>query len=135
MKQEPITSTLQNYAHEVWLASLGTFRKIQTEGNRLLDGLVKQGEPGKARSKEVIETKAEAKISHQVKVEAKRSKIAEYQNRLERILQSSVTHALKWLNMVNGEDIRMLSKCLDTLEASIRELERVSKPRPSVTKH
>ena len=135
MKQEPITSTLQNYAHEVWLASLGTFRKIQTEGNRLLDSVVKQGEAVKARSKEANETKAEAKRGHKAKVEAKRSHIAEYQNRLEQILQSSVTHALHWLNIVTSEDIRMLSKHLDTLEASIRELESARKPRPSVTKH
>ena len=81
MKHESITSHTKNYAHQVWLASLGTVGILQKEGRKLFSELVEEGKSVEARSKatpakgrgkvgSLAETVVAKKETYQKKLEA-----------------------------------------------------------------
>jgi chromosome segregation ATPase len=51
MKHEPVTSHTTNYAHQIWLASIGMVGTIQKKGSELFSELVKEGKNVEARSR------------------------------------------------------------------------------------
>lgn len=128
MNQEFITTNLQKYAYQTWLAGLGAFRTIEKEGGRLFERLVKEGEAVQAR------TKTEIHKDHTAKVKAK-SKVVGYQQWLEQAVQDNITLVLHWLNIVTKEDIRAVSHRIDALEVSLQELKGSNKSRSTLVQH
>jgi poly(hydroxyalkanoate) granule-associated protein len=61
MRQEPITSKIQHYAHQTLIVGLGALGKLQREGGKLFNDLVKEGKAVEARNKKAAQAKTEAK--------------------------------------------------------------------------
>lgn len=134
MKQQAVASNLQNYVHQAWLVGLGAYGKIQKEGGRFFDTLVKEGKAFERSHEEAAGAQAQASKVHKPKLSFQNS-MAKYANKVGKMVQGGVNDALHWLNIATDRDIKTLSRHLDELEASIRELKAIRKSNPAIAEH
>ena len=46
---------IEKYSRQIWLAGLGAYSKISNDGNKLFDGLVKDGEKAEKKAKTEVD--------------------------------------------------------------------------------
>lgn len=103
---------VKDSAHQIWLAGLGAFSKAQEEGNRLFETLVVEGEKVEAQTKKVAEEK----------VEEARHRTSDTWDKLEQLFEDRVSRALSRLGVPTNDDVQQLSKQIEALNESIKEL-------------
>lgn len=99
-------------AHQIWLAGVGAFAKAEAEGGQFFESLVKEGEAVEERTKKVAEEK----------IEAIKTKASESWEKVEEMFQERVARVLKRLGVPTHEDLSKLSKQVEALDKSIKEL-------------
>lgn len=114
-----------NSAHQIWLAGLAAFAKTQEEGGKFFDSLVKEGEKIEARSRKAAEGR----------IEEVRNKTVDTWERLEQVFEDRVSRSLNRLGVPTHEDLKAISKQMEELNKSIKELARREKQetRPRVS--
>jgi poly(hydroxyalkanoate) granule-associated protein len=121
-------------ANQIWLAGLGAFAVAQQEGGKLFEILVSEGEEFETQTMKTASQKVE-KVKD--KVEEVRGKATEQLDKLEQAFQKRVARALNRLGVPTNEDIHDLSRRVDALNKTIRQLARTepssTKERPEVT--
>jgi poly(hydroxyalkanoate) granule-associated protein len=104
-------------AHQIWLAGLGAFARAQSEGGKMFDSLVKEGE--------AVQTRTGKAASAQV---ARLSKSAAGTwDKLEQVFEDRVSKSLNRLGVPSYGDIQALSKHVNELNANVRMLVKQSK--------
>jgi poly(hydroxyalkanoate) granule-associated protein len=111
-KDKNITQQVMDSAHQIWLAGLGAFAVAQTEGPKLFNTLVKEGESVQARATKV----ASAQISQMSKG------AGGAWDKLEQVFEARVSKSLNRLGVPTFKDIQALSKRVDELNASVQAL-------------
>jgi poly(hydroxyalkanoate) granule-associated protein len=106
------TKLVKDSAHQIWLAGLGAFAKAQEEGSKFFETLVKEGEEIESRTKKVAEEK----------VEEAKTKTSDTWDKLEQVFEDRVSRALNRLGVPTNDDIKNLSKRMEELNRSIKEL-------------
>ena len=118
-----------NSAHQVWLAGLGALARAQTEGPKLFENLVEEGERVHNRTRDA----AEAALTNAMKgvrgtiderVEGVRDRATETWDNIEKIFQSRVHKALRQLGVPTAADINALSRKVNELTKSVESLAR-----------
>lgn len=99
-------------ARQIWLAGVGAFAKAEAEGGQFFESLVKEGEAVEERTKKVAEEK----------IEAIKTKASESWEKVEEMFQERVARVLKRLGVPTHEDLSKLSKQVEALDKSIKEL-------------
>lgn len=123
-------ATVKESAHQIWLAGLGAFAKAQSEGNKVFDALVKEGESIHARTRKVADDKI-AEVA---------GKAAGTWDRLETVFEERVARALGTLGVPTKKDIDRLSKRVTELTSAVAQLTEgqpaapVAKEVPSATR-
>jgi poly(hydroxyalkanoate) granule-associated protein len=113
--------TIMESANQIWLAGLGAFAKTQEEGGKFFEALVKEGEEVEARTRKVADDMVE---DVKGKVQSMTGKAADKLDKLEQAFQNRVARALGRLGVPTYEDVLEISRRLDALQQSIRELDR-----------
>ncbi|HYM36470.1 MAG TPA: phasin family protein, partial [Steroidobacteraceae bacterium] len=118
-----------NSAHQVWLAGLGALARAQTEGPKVFQSLVDEGQRVHAHSRDV----AEEALSNAMKsmrgaiderIEGARDKASETWDNIEKIFQSRVQKSLRQLGVPTATDVNSLSRKVDELTQSVESLAR-----------
>src|SRR6478609_6645597 len=122
-----IVQLVTHSAHQIWLAGLGAFAKAQSEGTKLFDSLVKEGEALQSRAGKAANTQI-ALISKSV---------GGTLDKLEQVFEARVSKSLNKLGVPTYGDIQALSKQVNQLNASVQELlksEKQAKRAPKSAK-
>jgi len=117
--EKPTASNILDSANQIWLAGLGAFALAQDEGSKLFDTLVKEGEKVEARTRKAADDMVEGVKG---KIEEVRGKATEQLDKLEQAFQDRVARALNRLGVPTNEDVQELSKRVEALNESIRQL-------------
>ncbi len=132
----PVEKTVANVtesAQQIWLAGLGAFTMAQKEGPKFFDKLVDEGSKVQNRTravagKAVNQTVREVQDVLNSGVESMRSQVTTTWDGLEHVFQDRVARALKQLGMPTSEELAALTRKVDALTRSVREL--AGKKRP-----
>ena len=108
-------------AHLIWLAGLGAFAKVSSEGGKLFETLVQEGEKIEERTQ-----KAAAGALEVVKEQTgeSRDRAAETWEQVEQIFEDRLARVLGRLGVPNHDDVRELTQRLDKVQAQLEAVRR-----------
>ena len=115
------SQSVRESAHVIWLAGLGAFAKVSSEGGKLFEALVKEGEKVEERTREVAEGALEAAREQTGET---RGRMIETWDKLEQIFEDRLNRVLGRLGVPSSDDLRELTQRIDTLQARLDELGR-----------
>lgn len=116
---EQRAASAMDFVDQIWLAGLGAFAKTQEQGGKLFERLVKEGEKVEAATHKAADDMFEEVKG---KVDAVRSKASDKLDKLEQAFQDRVARALGRLGVPTNDDIQAITRRLEALNDSIREL-------------
>ena len=131
---EKTVAGMTDSAQQIWLAGLGAFTMAQKEGPKFFDKLVDEGSKVQNRTREVAgkavnQTVREVQDVLNSGVESMRSQVTTTWDGLEHVFQERVARALKQLGVPTSEELAALTRKVDALTRSVREL--AGKKRPA----
>ncbi|MGA7984490.1 MAG: phasin family protein [Burkholderiales bacterium] len=112
-----IGHVVMNSAQQIWLAGLGAFARAQSEGSKMFDSLVKEGEAVQSRTGKAASAQM-ARLSKNA---------AGTWDKLEQVFEERVSKSLNKLGVPSYGDIQALSKHVNELNANVRILVKQSK--------
>jgi len=132
----PLGGAVKDSAQQIWLAGLGAFAKVQEEGGKVFDTLVKEGLAIQRKTQAVAEETLSEATSRLASVATGiNSKASGQWDKLEGIFEDRVSKALNKLGIPSAQDIQTLSQRIDTLNAQVAALQTPPKPaRPAPAK-
>jgi len=115
------SQSVRESAHVIWLAGLGAFAKVSTEGGKLFETLVKEGEKVEERTREdaadMLETVRE-------QTGETRGRMVETWDKVEQIFEDRLNRVLGRLGVPSRDDLCELTQRIDALQAQLDELSR-----------
>ena len=115
------SQSVRESAHLIWLAGLGAFAKVSSEGGKLFETLVKEGEKVEERSRGATAGALEAAKEP---TDEARSRMVETWDKVEQIFEDRLTRVLGQLGVPNRDDLHEVTQRIDALQAQIAELGR-----------
>ena len=117
---------VEEYSRKIWLAGLGVYSKIDTDGSKLFDTLVKDGEKAEklaksAGSKLVEEAKASTS-SARSRVEDVKDLVLEKWSEFEEAFDKRLSSAISRLGVPSREEVKTLHAQVDALTKHIEKL-------------
>jgi poly(hydroxyalkanoate) granule-associated protein len=121
-------------AQHIWLAGLGAFAVAQKEGPKFFDRLVEEGNKVQNRTKQVAgkavnQTVKDMRDAVDSGVESMRSQVTTTWDNLEKVFQDRVARSLKQLGVPTADELDSLSRKVDNLARSVRELTKTRSVR------
>ena len=114
------SDTMKESAQQIWLAGLGAFSKVQHEGGKVFETLVKDGlsiqhKTQKAAEEKLVEASQQvSQMSHQIA-----EKATGQWDKLETIFEDRVARALSRLGHPAIEEFQTLQKRIEQLESQL----------------
>lgn len=123
------TDRIKDSAQQIWLAGLGAFAKMQQEGSKAFEALVKDGVGVQKRTQQAAEeTLAQAQARMAGFASEFGTKAAGGWGKLENIFEDRVARALEKLGMPSAQEVAALQARVEALEAALRRKEAASAP-------
>ncbi len=116
----PLSESVQDSAHLIWLAGLGAFAKVGDEGSKLFEKLIKEGEKVEKKARDAATGKLE---EAQGKVDETRSKVADTWDKVEQLFEDRLTQVLSRLGVPNRDDLQKLTERVDQLQEMIKAVD------------
>lgn len=111
---------VEEYSRKIWLAGLGVYSKIDTDGSKLFDSLVKEGEKAekltKAKAPKATQSSARSKVED-VK-ELAIGKWEEFEEAFDKRLNSAISR----LGVPSRDEVKALHTKVETLTKHIEKL-------------
>ncbi|WP_339529422.1 phasin family protein [Pseudomonas mucidolens] len=121
-------SDVKSYARRIWLAGLGAYAKVGSEGSEYFKELVKTGQDVESKSKKVVNQQLDAANSQLDYVKSNLSsvkgKVEVQLDKVERAFDSRVASALNRIGIAAKHDVETLSAKLDELTALLERVAR-----------
>ena len=118
---ENLSKSLSESAQQIWLAGVGAFGRAQEEGTRLLEGLVREGLNIEKTARSFAGSRAdEVRDAVESRVGQARERATDTWDKLEKVFEDRVHTALVKLGVPGRDDLRDLSRRVDTLTAELR---------------
>lgn len=111
---------VEEYSRKIWLAGLGVYSKIDTDGSSLFDSLVKEGEKAEKLTK-AGESKA-GKSSTRSKVGDVKELALEKWSELEEAFDKRLNSAISRLGVPSREEVKALHAKVEALTQHIEKL-------------
>jgi poly(hydroxyalkanoate) granule-associated protein len=112
---------IKDSAQQIWLAGLGAFAKMQQEGSKAFEALVKDGAGMQKKTQQAAEeTLAQAQTRMAGFASEFGTKAAGQWGKLENIFEERVARALEKLDVPSAADMAALQARIDTLEAQLK---------------
>lgn len=133
---ERIGRKVTHSAQQVWLAGLGALARAQSEGSRLFESLVKEGEHAEERSREESAQGASLRDSVENTLGQARDRAAGTWDRVEKSFEDRVHKVLRRMDIPTHADIEALNNRLDALNRRLTRAEsRASHSAPPPEEH
>jgi poly(hydroxyalkanoate) granule-associated protein len=116
-----LAQAMRDSAQKIWLAGLGAFERAKSEGPRMFETLVEQGQGLRARATEAADQA----------LKTVREQAGEAQGRwdkLEQVFEDRVSRSLHRLGVVTSRELADLSSQVEELNQTVRELMRAGAP-------
>ena len=115
------TDRIKDSAQQIWLAGLGAFAKMQQEGSKAFEALVKDGAGVQKKTQQAAEeTLAQAQARMAGFASEFGTKAAGGWGKLENIFEDRVARALEKLGVPSAEEVAALRTRVETLETRLR---------------
>ena len=112
---------IKDSAQQIWLAGLGAFAKMQEEGSKAFEALVKDGAGMQKKTQQAAEeTLAQAQARMAGFASEFGTKAAGGWGKLENIFEDRVARALEKLGMPSADEVVALKARVDALEAQLK---------------
>ncbi|MEZ2295431.1 phasin family protein [Variovorax sp. RCC_210] len=113
---------IKDSAQQIWLAGLGAFAKMQQEGSKAFEALVKDGAGMQKKTQQAAEeTLSQAQQRMAGFASEFGSKAAGQWGKLENIFEERVARALEKLGTPTAADMAALQARVDALEAQLKK--------------
>jgi len=109
-----ITQWVVDFPRHIWLAGLGAFGRIESEGSRFFGYLVQEGE----------EFEAGLMKSTHNRFEEIRERTSDAWNRFEQLFGDLIAKVLQQLDIATDKDIAEIAKRVDVLSVNIKALSK-----------
>ena len=111
---------VEEYSRKIWLAGLGVYSKIDTDGSKLFDSLVKDGEKAEklTRAAEPKSTKSATRS----KVEDVKELALGKWGELEEAFDKRLSNAISRLGVPSRDEVKVLQAKVETLTKHIEKL-------------
>lgn len=109
---------IEKYSRKIWLAGLGIYSKVDQDGSKLFDSLVKDGEKAEKQAKEAAESAKESTSRVSEVKERARGKWGELEEAFDKRLNSAISR----LGVPSRNEIKALHQQVDTLTKQIERL-------------
>jgi len=127
-EEDKAAERIKDSAQQIWLAGLGAFAKMQQEGSKAFEALVKDGVGIQKKTQQAAEeTLSQAQARMAGLASEIGSKASGGWGKLENIFEERVARALVNLGVPTAEEFAALKARVEELED---ELDALSKPRP-----
>lgn len=103
----------RKYTKQIWLAGLGAFSRVEEEGNKLFETLVKVGEELESTTEQVINQ--HLNDAEQNSIQDKHST----KTKVDKLLDHSVHHSLSRLGLVTVQDLQYLESLIVQLHHKV----------------
>ena len=117
---------VEEYSRKIWLAGLGVYSKIDTDGSKLFDTLVKDGEKAEKLAKsaghKVAESVKASTSSARSRVEDVKDLALEKWGELEEAFDKRLNSAITRLGVPSREEVKALHAKVETLTKHIEKL-------------
>lgn len=115
---------IEKYSRQIWLAGLGAYAKISTDGNKLFDSLVKEGESAEKQARGEMDKQVDTvKATTRSKVGGVKDKALGKWGELEEAFDKRLNSAISRLGVPSRNEVAALNEKVDLL---MRELERLT---------
>ncbi|MBT2321953.1 phasin family protein [Variovorax paradoxus] len=115
------TDRIKDSAQQIWLAGLGAFAKMQQEGSKAFEALVKDGMGVQKKTQQAAEeTLAQAQARMSGFASEFGTKAAGGWGKLESIFEDRVARALEKLGMPSAQEVAALQARVEALEAELK---------------
>jgi len=106
----------RKYTKQIWLAGLGAFSRVEEEGNKLFESLVKVGEELEHSTEQIIEQH----FSHAE--QRSESLVSHPKSCVDKLLEHSLQHALARLGLVTVQDLHRIESLIIELHQKVDSL-------------
>ena len=117
---------VKDVAEQIWLAGLGAYTKMENEGSKWFDSLVKDGERLEEKTRDLVDRQwafYRDKVNEvKGKVEEVKDKATHSIDRIEKIFDERVSSALSRLNIPSKKDIDGINCQLNALKKEVEAL-------------
>lgn len=114
------TDRIKDSAQQIWLAGLGAFAKMQEEGSKAFEALVKDGASVQKKTQHAAEESlAQAQARMAGFASEFGAKAAGGWGKLENIFEERVARALEKLGIPTAQDVAVLQARIEALEAQL----------------
>ncbi|MFJ2714503.1 MULTISPECIES: phasin family protein [unclassified Pseudomonas] len=123
-------SDVKSYARKIWLAGLGAYAKVGSEGSEYFQELIKAGQTVEKKGKKVVAEKLEAANAEideaKDEVTSFKGRVEVQLDKVEKAFDSRVASALNRIGIPSKHDVETLSAKLDELTALLERVARKS---------
>jgi poly(hydroxyalkanoate) granule-associated protein len=120
-KDDDKPDRIKDSAQQIWLAGLGAFAKMQQEGSKAFEALVKDGMGVQKKTQQAAEeTLAQAQARMAGFASEFGTKAAGGWGKLENIFEDRVARALEKLGMPSAQEVAALQARVEALEAQLK---------------
>jgi poly(hydroxyalkanoate) granule-associated protein len=109
------TDALRDSAEKIWLAGLGAFERMKSEGPRMFETLVEQGRNMSARAKDAADQALKGMRETNYEGSGRWEKF-------EQAIQERVSKSLSGLGVMTSKEVEALSKQVAELNEHVRDL-------------
>jgi len=117
---------VEDYSRKIWLAGLGVYSKIDTDGSKLFDTLVKDGEKAEKLTKAAVGKKVDAAkdtaSSAKSRISGVKDRALGTWDQLEGAFDKRLNSAISRLGVPSRNEVKDLHKKVDTLTKQIEKL-------------
>lgn len=132
---ERFATSLGESAQQVWLAGIGALGRAQSEGSRLFDSLVEEGEHLEREARESVGERAdEVRQAVDSGVDEARAFAGGTWDRWEKAFDERMQRALGRLGVPGRDEVARLNRQVEELRAELRRQGRTPAPRKAPAK-
>ena len=125
---------IKDSAQQIWLAGLGAFAKMQQEGSKAFEALVKDGVGIQKKTQQAAEeTLAQAQARMSGFANEFGAKAAGQWGKLENLFEERVARALEHLGVPSADEVTALRARVAALEAQLK-IRQAPTPRKNATR-
>ncbi|GAA4337480.1 hypothetical protein GCM10023165_15520 [Variovorax defluvii] len=140
MPDDDKTDRIKDSAQQIWLAGLGAFAKMQQEGSKAFEALVKDGLGVQKKTQQAAEeTLSQAQARMAGFASEFGSRAAGGWGKLESIFEERVARALEKLGMPSAHEVAALQARVEALEAQLKRKDGAVRsaraPRKTAARH
>lgn len=125
VQDSALAKSVKDSAEHIWLAGMGAFSKVQAEGGKVFEALVKEGQNLQRKTQAAAEeTIGEVAGRMTAMAGTVQARAGQNWDKLEGIFEARTAKAMTKLGVPTAKDVQALIKRVDELAAAVARLSR-----------